>query len=280
MAYIRYIPSAPLNTFINYLFYVDGMMPYPQETVFPVPSMNLKINFGGSLRVNEGDHRERSASFKEGWCVGVWNTNHTVAWPTDVQLFGVCFKPYGAYPFLQLPLSELHNQVVSLDVLWGAFVAEIRERLYAEPTIAARFALLEQQLLAHLGEAPRGLTLVQYAITQIARHHGNLSIPALGDYLGISQNHLIRQFKRIVGIPPKVLARLYRFEHVIRSIDPEQPVDWSLMAYQMHYYDQSHFNKDFVSFTGHNPTDYLRLRRRTQSRTPKYPLLLRCLPID
>jgi AraC-like DNA-binding protein len=58
------------------------------------------------------------------------------------------------------------------------------------------------------------------------------------------------------------LARLYRFEHVLRSLDPTQPVEWTRIAQQSGYYDQSHFNKDFTAFTGHCPTDYLQLRRR------------------
>ena len=55
---------------------------------------------------------------------------------------------------------------------------------------------------------------------------GVLSITALSDEMGISQNHLGTQFKWLVGGTPKELARLYRFERAIRSIDPTQPVDW------------------------------------------------------
>jgi AraC-like DNA-binding protein len=192
----------------------------------------------------------------------------------------VSFKPGGAYPFLQLPLSELHNQVVPLDALWGHWAAEIRERMYAAQTIEARFALLEQYLLGRLSEAPHGLNAVQYALAQIARWCGALSIRALSDQMGISQNHLGTQFKRLVGGTPKELARLYRFEHVLRSIDPTQPVDWTRAAYESHYYDQSHFNKDFLEFTGHNPTEYLRLRRRVHDENPQRAEYLRLLPTD
>jgi AraC-like DNA-binding protein len=166
---------------------------------------------------------------------------------------------------LQLPLSELHNQVVSLEAIWGHFAAEIREQLYATPAIQARFTLLEQLLLARLHEAPHGLNAVQYAVAEIARHHGALSTGALSERMGISQKHLIAQFKRLVGGTPKELARLYRFRHVLQSIDPTQPVDWALVAHQALYYDQSHFANDFKAFTGHSPTDYLQLRRQVHT---------------
>src|SRR5258708_4287497 len=63
-------------------------------------------------------------------------------WPQNMQLLSVSFKPGGAYPFWQLPLSELHNQIISLDTIWGRWAVEIRERLYGAPTTQARFVYL------------------------------------------------------------------------------------------------------------------------------------------
>jgi len=173
----------------------------------------------------------------------------------------VHFKPAGVYSFLRLPLSELSNQVVPMDAVWGQFAAEIREQLYAAQAIDAGFALLERRLLARFAETVHGLDVVQYAIAQPARQHGALSIRALSRYIGISQNHLGTQFKRMVGVPPKELARFYRFAHVVGSIDPSKPVDWGRIAHQSRFHDVSHLNRDFVECTGHSPSDYLRLRR-------------------
>ena len=219
MTYIRYIPSAPLNTFIEDLYYLDGPAPYPRQKVLPVASSNLMINLGRPFDVYKPDQVEPFITCTHSWWVGIWSTYHSVDWPPNVQLFGIHFKPGGAYPFMQLPLSEMNGQVVPLDALWGWYAGEIRERLHAAPTIQAGFALLEQLLLARLSEAPPGLEVVQYAIAEIARHHGALPIRELSDQIGISQNHLRTQFKRLVGIPPKEVARFYRFAHVLNLIE-------------------------------------------------------------
>jgi AraC-like DNA-binding protein len=280
MTPIHHAPAPPLNAYIDDLYYVDGLIPYPREKIMPGSQLDLKINFGGAIQAYEADHAEPFVTCSDSWWVGLWSVYHVVEWPLDTQFFGVSFKAGGAYPFLQIPLSELHNRVVSLEAVWGHFAAEIRERLYAAPTIQARFALLEQCLLARLCEAPYGRKAVQYALAQIAQQHGALSIRALSDQMGISQNHLGTQFKRLVGGTPKELARLYRFEHALRSIDVTQPVDWTRVAHQSSYYDQSHFNKDFVAFTGHTPTEYLRLRRLVHAENPQRAQHLRLLPID
>ncbi len=278
MTYARYIPSPPLNAYIQYLYCPNGPPLYPREKILPMPWVDMKVNLGGAFQVYDANHPEPFATCAESWCVGLWSAYHIVDWPLDMQHLGVAFKPGGAYPFLQLPLSELHNQVVSLDAIWGPFADEIRDRLCAAPTLQARFALFEQLLLARLGEAPHGLKAVRYAIEQIARQHGALSIRALSDHMGMSQKHLIAQFKQMAGGTPKELARLYRFSHILSSIDPTPSIDWTRVAHQFRYYDQSHFNRDFQAFTGHNPTDYLRLRRQVHAENPERARYLRLLP--
>jgi AraC-like DNA-binding protein len=278
MTYTRYIPSPPLDSYITCLYCPNGPIAYPCEKILPMPSLDLKVNFGDAFPVYDGKQSEPLAACAESWCVGLWNTYHIVNWPINRQYLGVVFKPGGAYPFLQLPLSELHNQVVSLDAIWGPFAAEIREQLYAAPTKQTRFVLFEQFLCARLQEVPPGLKTVRYAIGQIARQHGVVSIRDLSDQIGMSQKHLIAQFKRMIGGTPKELARLCRFAHLLSSINPTQPVDWTWVAHQFRYYDQSHLNRDFEAFTGHNPTDYLQLRRQVQASNPEHTRYLRLLP--
>lgn len=271
-------PSPPLDDYIDQLYYVDDRMPYRREKIMPTAALDLKFNFGGSIQAFEEGHAEPFVECSESWSMGLRSTCHAVEWPADIRFFGVAFKPGGAYPFLRVPLSELRNRVVPLDAIWGRFAGEVRERLYAAPTIQARFALLDRLLLSRLGGAPSGLNVVRYAIEQISRRRGALSMRALSGLVGISQNHLNTQFKRFVGGTPKALARLFRFQHVRRCIDHAQPLDWTRMAHESLYYDQSHFNKDFMAFTGHTPTEYLRLRQRVHTENPQHAHLLRLLP--
>jgi AraC-like DNA-binding protein len=284
MIAVHYTPAAPLNAYVDHLYYLDVLLPYPREKIMPDAGLDLKINLGGPIRAYKPGQTEPFMIGSDSWGVGLWSAYHVVDWPQDIQFFGVAFKPGGAYPFLRVPLSELHDGVISLDEIWGYFAREIRERLYDMPTIKDRFALLEQLLLARLSETlardTQDFQTVHYALAQLDARHGALSIKALSDQIGISQNHLKTQFKRLVGGTPKEIARLYRFQHVLQSIDPLNPVDWTQVAHQSFYYDQSHFNKDFTAFTGHTPTDYLRLRRQVYAESPQHAWYFRALPTD
>jgi AraC-like DNA-binding protein len=279
MTYLVYTPSPPLDSFIDRFYCANNALPYERETVLPMPWMELKVNFGDAFQVYSADTAQPIGICTESWVTGLWSESYIVDRPQNVQRIGVTFKLGGAYSFLRIPLSELHNQIVPLDAIWGSSAVEIRERLYAAPTMQARLILLEQALLARLGEPPYWLRAVQYALQQIARRHGDLSIRTLSDEMGMSQKHLIDQFKLMVGGTPKELARLYRFVHVLHRIDLTQPVNWTMVAHDSRFYDQSHFNRDFEAFTGHNPTGYLRLRRQIQAETPQHASYLHLLPI-
>ena len=245
----------------------------------PLPTLDLKINLGGAIQIHPPAHPLQAVSYAESWCVGIWSTSHAVHWHPNTQIFGVNLKPVGAWALFNLPLYELHNQVIPLDALWGQFAAEVRERLAAALTMQARFALLEQLLLTRLRAMPYNAKWVQAAVAQIARAQGVLSIQSLSDQMGISQTHLATLFKQMVGALPKELARLYRFERVLHTVDVEHPVDWTQITYQCGYYDQAHFNKDFSALTGYSPTEYLRLRRQVSAEHPDHQRHYRNLPI-
>ena len=280
MKYIRHAPSPLLKAYIDYFYYIDGAMPYPREKVLPTGWLDLEVNLGGAIQIYDASGSIPVATCVGSWWAGVWSTYGTVEWPQDIQLVGIHFKPGGAYPFLNFPLSDLHNRIVPADAIWGCFAAELYERLCTAPSIPVRLALFERLLLNRLRAAPHGLKAVRYGVTEIARQNGALSIKALRDDMGFSQNHLLTQFKRMVGISPKALARLYRLKHILRSIDPVQDVDWTRIAHQSGYYDQAHFNKDFRAFTGHSPTGYLQLRRQSHAASPDRDRLVHILPAE
>jgi AraC-like DNA-binding protein len=278
MAVTHHLPAPPLDAYITSLWHREGVAPYPRLTVLPRPTLHLTINLGDAYQVYDRSGTEGSGPSVicgASWASGVRETPYILVWPHDLRILTVSFKPGGAAPFLRLPLAELRNQIVSLDAIWGGAAVEVRERLGAQPTPQARLTLLERLLLARLTRLdaarhscdPRRdpwLATVQQAVAAIARKHGKLSIDGLSQQLGLSHCHLITQFQRLVGTTPKTLARLYRLQHVLDQLDPApaQPLICAQIAHQAGYFDEAHFNRDFHAFTGHTPSEGLRLLRR------------------
>jgi AraC-like DNA-binding protein len=141
------------------------------------------------------------------------------------------------------------------------------------------FPFLEHARLARLRPTP-GLVVVAEPSDRIAATWGTISIGRLCADIGVSANHLTTRFKETIGITPKQLARTYRFAQVVLTIDPARAVDWGDVATRAGYFDQSHFVKEFRSFTGHTPTRYLELRRRFLNEHPEHALDVGPLPAE
>lgn len=254
MSYLTRRPAPPLDRYIRCLWQADLRIISPREKILPSGAVELIINFGAPFRLT--DHTASPQLQTESWLVGL-QTAYLVNEPlAETYMVGVRFKPGGMAAFFDVP--GIADQVVPLDALWGRFAAEAREQLYELRTPPARFALLERLLLARLRPLPRGGERVLHAVSEIERCGGALSIKGLSETLGISQKHLIAQFQQIVGVSPKALARIYRFQTALEAIDPLR--DWTSVAHSALYYDQAHFNHDFTAFTGLRPTEYISLR--------------------
>jgi methylphosphotriester-DNA--protein-cysteine methyltransferase len=71
---------------------------------------------------------------------------------------------------------------------------------------------------------------------------------------------LIAGFREHVGLPPKVVARILRFEHLVARLDDAGSASWSARALDGGFFDQSHLIRDFAEFAGCSPGAYLRER--------------------
>jgi methylphosphotriester-DNA--protein-cysteine methyltransferase len=67
-------------------------------------------------------------------------------------------------------------------------------------------------------------------------------------------------FRKEVGRPPKLFARLARFGRLLQRIDAAATIDWADLAVSTGYFDQPHFIGDFRQFAGVTPSAYLRHR--------------------
>ncbi|HTA29536.1 MAG TPA: helix-turn-helix domain-containing protein [Candidatus Cybelea sp.] len=83
------------------------------------------------------------------------------------------------------------------------------------------------------------------------------SIAAVSHDLGVSHKQFIEQFRREVGLTPKLFCRIRRFQEVLGLIHTRKTVNWADVACSCGYFDQAHFVNDFLAFAGLNPSAYL-----------------------
>jgi AraC-like DNA-binding protein len=222
-----------------------------------IPRSWLEVPFAGAaLIISLGTRWRMNGAFERGsFIAGVHDEWTVVEHAGYAACLEIHFTPLGARRFLGMPGSELTNQIVELsDVLPGADL--LVEELCELPTWDARFDRLEQAVLARAHAAPLLPPAVEFAWRRLRDTHGTAAVGQIAGELGCSRRHLSDRFGTELGLPPKALGRVLRFQRAVGLLrDGGELAD---VAYTCGYADQPHFNRDFRALAGVTPTEFLR----------------------
>lgn len=216
---------------------------------FPSRYVTVMIGLGDAFRVRGvGSFTSFVAGLHER-AVPVESTG-TVA---GIHLF---LDPLTTHAVLGCPASTLARGVISLDAVIGRRAdAELHERLHEARTWAGCFGVLDSVLQRRLEERepPRE---VSFAWGRITAGHGRDRVGALAATIGRSRRHLTECFRSEVGITPKTLARIARFE-LACSLLRRDPCDLAGMAVTAGYHDQAHMNHEWQALAGCTPKAWI-----------------------
>jgi AraC-like DNA-binding protein len=187
--------------------------------------------------------------------VGLLTSPLVVAPAADVDTMAVRFRPGGAFRFFGVPLSALTDRAVSLDDLWGPPVASrLWEALALARDDAARVATIAREL-ERRARRTEDDDVTARAVAALVATAGRARIDAIAGRSGTTTRQLQRRFKDRVGVAPKVLARILRFQRTLlhRASGGPSRTDWVRVAVECGYADQSHLIRDYAAFAGDTP---------------------------
>lgn len=166
---------------------------------------------------------------------------------------------YGARRLLGLPLHELAHRHVAVADLWGRDGRHLLDRLAGTAGAADRLDLVEAFLRARRRRRDAVPPVVAGAAALLHHHRGRLGVTELADRLGYGRQYVHRQVTRHLGLPPRTLARLLRFEAVGRAVRAGRVAElgWAGLAAAGGYADQSHLHRDFRALAGLTPAQAL-----------------------
>jgi transcriptional regulator GlxA family with amidase domain len=116
-----------------------------------------------------------------------------------------------------------------------------------------QISVVEALLIKHASARNGKGASLRNAIATIVDSGGQISIDRLAGDLGISGRQLERRFLNEVGLGPKLLCRILRFQQVFRAIERSDR-NWARIAADCGYYDQAHLIRDFRQFAGQPPS--------------------------
>ena len=166
--------------------------------------------------------------------------------------FGVRFRPGWALPLLGVSPREMCNLNIPVGDCAPA-LTELQRRLEDCPSSTHALALLQERVMSWMARAaphPRATRALRW----LHASGGQVRMSELARELGVSERTLHRDVLDEAGVPPKLLARVLRFQRAVTLLRSGAGEDLASVALVCGYSDQAHLSREVRELAGVTPT--------------------------
>ncbi len=186
---------------------------------------------GGFCGINDCSFRAHSSG----------TIGHTAA------TFAIRFYAWSAYAFADDSLQSTMNGYFDVGSRFEWLDKIIRPKLLELKTLREKISFTEQVLLKRLSNVKEN-AVVNDTIQNILINKGSLDVSSLSKESFVSTRQLERLFHEYVGITPKKLSNLIRYQFLWRDILYEPDFDVLSAVHKFGYTDQSHLLREFKRY--------------------------------
>jgi AraC-like DNA-binding protein len=232
-------PTAPQVASLWIQCVARGSEPHRHRTI-PHGSVELQCVVGGLPRV-----------------VGPQTVPRLDTLAPGTTVVGIRFRLGAAPAVLGIPASELVDHTVGAEELWGPAAERIGELVASAATPEEAASALEAAALARAEEEPDPVVAGAAALLLPGRTGDVASLPS---ELHISERTLRRRVQAAIGLPPKVVHRMLRFQGFLALAHGRggDPAELAMLAAEAGYADQSHLTRECLRLAGLSPRALLR----------------------
>lgn len=167
---------------------------------------------------------------------------------------GVRFLPTMFPALFKVRARELSDRFEKLDLVLDETSKFIANRFYATDKPAGIKSTFDNYFLEKLKTTKTELDYrFHKALTVILKNCGVVNIQSDLD-IGLSQRQLRRYFEYYVGDTAKTFSQVVRFQNILKAKPSTQSLRVNKIFYDLGYYDQAHFIKEFRNFYGVTPS--------------------------
>ncbi len=177
----------------------------------------------------------------------------------QMSIVAVRFHPGGAAAFFREPLESLTDARIPLVELWRGS-RHLAERLSDDGLNGRAIDAVTSELRLRLQPVSSTRLTACDAAIALMRADPAIQVAALCTELGISRQALAASFREYVGISPRQLGRILRFQRALRlatAYGSDRKLPWARLAQDAGFYDQSHLINEFQALTGATPRSLL-----------------------
>lgn len=166
---------------------------------------------------------------------------------TEKSVFGIRFYAWSVVMFSEDSMLNVKNGFFDARQFFSKLTKELEQKIFDVVDLKQRIEIVEIFLLQNLNARHRN-SIIMEAIGEILKRKGNLKFGQLSQEMHISKRQLERLFKEYVGLSPKLLSSLIRYQNLWNDVFFHSGFQIQDEVYQYGYTDQAHLLHDFKRF--------------------------------
>lgn len=221
------------------------------EPIVPDGCVELVLNLADPFIrhiANEGSHEQPRRLI-----AGQITRAVTVGPSGRMDLWGIRFHPWSAAAFFGVSGDELRDRFLALDEAHRsldrdlAHLEELDDDDARYDAIVAALTRQSKRIAPVDGVLPKLVNLVE-------QRHDMMSVTGLARHAGLSTRRVQLWFRDSVGLSPKQLLRIARFQRALGLARTNPALSWSTVAARAGYYDQAHLIHESNEIVGCTPS--------------------------
>ena len=253
---MEYLKSKPFN--FNLKIYIDDYNLITWENGL-INSKYIQPRPGATLIFSDSNLKIGNEKFSKNILVGTQDNAVRIETSSKkIQIFVVHFSVFGLSRFINFSPVELHNQIIDVAGIFGKNIRRINDKLFTLSLFQEKINLLEKFLLNEIKEPKTTDRFIFSLSHQLIISHEFPSFKIIRSNIPMSTRNLERRFKELTGISILKFVRISRFQNAKNLLLTKKNFKLTEIGYNTGYFDQAHFSKEFKSFSGLSPKDFIK----------------------
>jgi len=252
MVVTKFAPSSRLVKYIKCYYYLendqDRLM---NDTYFADGCVEAVFSLGWDFYKD---------AVKEDWAkiIGQIIKPRTLKIVGKGQSFGIWFYPHTFTYFSDIKMFELNDRVLSWDLIFPRSVAEFVGNCIYEKQFDRLVKGIDDFLLTRISAHHEKSTdrLTEQAVQYLYQNKTSSALDQLASRLQVSQRYIQKVFLTKIGVSQKQFIRILRFQDILQKLSQREIASLTTLAHENNFYDQSHFIREFKTFTGLRPSEF------------------------
>jgi len=175
------------------------------------------------------------------------------------KFFHVGLEVIPTFPYYLFGVSgeDLLDTGMFITELHPEFAETFLKKSADEPDPQKVAQAFQEYMLSYM-PAISPVDFLENVLSLIYSRRGNVELSVLTRAAGLSERHLRRQFKKLVGLSPKQYCKIIQFNAVFEAIQTGNEDALYELALENGYYDHAHFINQFKAHLGKSPRDFLK----------------------